>query len=161
MANSPQTGTQTKESKLRFKITVNMLRISQCPWAACKTWSSNEFFSAAVLKQRKKASVKNPNTEADRYLLHCFGKNSNSPPPGTQMAFGVFQSSKKRTILTNVCLFNGSHGFLHFFTRFSTQKVYFNSETTCTPLGLPKRNLQECRANFSKICLLCFIKAVK
>jgi hypothetical protein len=29
------------------------------------TWSSNEFFSAAVLKQRKKASVKNPNTEAD------------------------------------------------------------------------------------------------
>jgi hypothetical protein len=42
-----------------------MLRISQCPWAACKTWSSNEFFSAAVLKQRKKASVKNPNTEAD------------------------------------------------------------------------------------------------
>jgi hypothetical protein len=41
-----------------------MLRISQDPWAACKTWSSNEFFSAAVLKQRKKASVKNPNTEA-------------------------------------------------------------------------------------------------
>jgi hypothetical protein len=30
-----------------------------------QTWSSNEFFSAAVLKQRKKASVKNPNTETD------------------------------------------------------------------------------------------------
>jgi hypothetical protein len=29
-----------------------------------QTWSSNEFFSAAVLKQRKKGSVKNPNTEA-------------------------------------------------------------------------------------------------
>jgi hypothetical protein len=53
-----------KNQKMHFEITMKMLRISQDPWAACKTWSSNEFFSAAVLKQRKKASVKNPNTEA-------------------------------------------------------------------------------------------------
>jgi hypothetical protein len=33
MANSPQTGTQAKESKMHFKITVKMLRISQDPWA--------------------------------------------------------------------------------------------------------------------------------
>jgi hypothetical protein len=64
LAKSPQTGTQAKESKMHFEITVKMLRISQDPWAACKTWSSNEFFSAAVLKQKKKASIKNPNTEA-------------------------------------------------------------------------------------------------
>ncbi len=63
--------------------------------------------------------------------------------------------------MTNVCLFNGSHGFLLFFTRFSTQKVYFHCETTRTQFGLPKRRLIECWANFSKICLLCFIKAVK
>jgi hypothetical protein len=37
-----------------------------------QTWSSNEFFSAAVLKQRKKASVKNPNTEADPVPLALF-----------------------------------------------------------------------------------------
>ena len=49
-----------------------MLQISQDPWAACKTWSSNEFFSAAVLKQRKKASVKNPNTVADPVPLALF-----------------------------------------------------------------------------------------
>jgi hypothetical protein len=42
-----------------------MLQISQDPWAACKTWSSNKFFSAAVLKQRKKATVKNPNEEVN------------------------------------------------------------------------------------------------
>jgi hypothetical protein len=47
-----------------------------------------------------------------------------------------------------------SHGFQH-------KKVYFHSETTRTPFGLPKRNLQECRANFSEIRLLCFFKAVK
>ena len=58
MANSPQTGTQAKESKMHFKITVKMLRISQNPWAACKTWSSNKFFSAAVLKQRKRPQLK-------------------------------------------------------------------------------------------------------
>jgi hypothetical protein len=44
-------------------------------WAACKTWSSNEFFSAAVLKQRKKASVKNPNTEADPVPFALFWKD--------------------------------------------------------------------------------------
>jgi len=82
MANSPQTGTQTKESKLRFKITVKMLRISQCPWAACKTWSSNEFFSAAVLKQRKKASVKNPNTEADPVPFALFWSEFLQSPTG-------------------------------------------------------------------------------
>ena len=63
--------------------------------------------------------------------------------------------------MSNVCLFNSSHGFLRFFTRFSTQKIYFHSETTRTPFGLPKRNLHECRADFSKIRLLCFFKAVK
>jgi hypothetical protein len=113
------------------------------------------------LNKGKRPQLKIQTQKWIRYLLHYLGKNFNSPPPRTKMEFGVFQSSKKRTILTNVCLFNGSHGFLRFFTRFSTQKVYFHSETTRTPFGLPKRNLQECRANFSKIHLLCFVKAVK
>jgi hypothetical protein len=47
-----------KNQKMHFKITVKMLQISQDPWAACKTWSSNEFFSAAVLKQRKRPQLK-------------------------------------------------------------------------------------------------------
>jgi hypothetical protein len=48
------------------------------------------------LNKGKKASVKNPNTEADPVPLHYFGQNSNSPPLGTQRAFGGFSKFKKR-----------------------------------------------------------------
>jgi hypothetical protein len=51
-----------------------MLRSSQCPWASCKTWSSNKFFSAAVLKQRKRPQLKIQTQKRIRYLLHYFGK---------------------------------------------------------------------------------------
>jgi len=54
-----------KQKNQILKITGKNVANFSDPWAACKTWSSNEFFSAAVLKQRKKASVKNPNTKAD------------------------------------------------------------------------------------------------
>jgi hypothetical protein len=54
LANSPQTGTQAKESKIKLKITGKNVANFSDPWAACKTWSSNEFFSAAVLKQKEK-----------------------------------------------------------------------------------------------------------
>jgi hypothetical protein len=47
-----------------------------------------------------------------------------------------------------------SHGFQH-------KKFDFHSETTRTPFGLPMRNLYECRADFSKVRLLCFIKSGK
>jgi hypothetical protein len=45
-----------------------MLQISQDPWAACKTWSSNEFFSAAVLKQRKRPQLKIQTKRWTQYL---------------------------------------------------------------------------------------------
>jgi len=161
MANSPQTGTQTKESKLRFKITVKMLRISQCPWAACKTWSSNEFFSAAVLKQRKKGlSKKSKHRSGSGTFCIILIRILTVPHWACRGRLEVFQSSKRGNFDQRM-LFNGSHGFLRFFTRFSTQKVYFHSKTTRTPFGLPKPNLHECWADFSKIRLLCFIKAVK
>jgi hypothetical protein len=47
-----------------------------------------------------------------------------------------------------------SHGFQH-------KKFDFHSETTRTPFGLPTRNLYECRADFSKVRLLCFFKSGK
>jgi hypothetical protein len=46
--------------------------------------------------------------------------------------------------------------FFAFFTQFSTQKLFFHSETTRTPFGLPTRNLKECRANFSKFVFYAF-----
>jgi hypothetical protein len=51
--------------------------------------------------------------------------------------------------------------FFAFSHGFQRKKFDFHSGTTCTPFGLPTRNLHECRADFSKICLLCFFKAVK
>jgi len=54
LANSPQTGTQVKESKIKLKITgKNVANLSKVH-GQLATWSSNEFFSAAVLKQKKK-----------------------------------------------------------------------------------------------------------
>ena len=43
-----------KQKNQILKITGKNVANFSDPWAACKTWSSNEFFSAAVLKQRKK-----------------------------------------------------------------------------------------------------------
>jgi hypothetical protein len=54
-----------KESKLRFKSQLKMLRISQCPWAACKLGLQMNSSQQQFLNKGKKASVKNPNTEAD------------------------------------------------------------------------------------------------
>ncbi len=128
MANSPQTGTQAKESKMHFKNTVKMLQISQCPWAACKLGLQMNSSQQQFLNKGKRPQLKIQTQKQIRYLLHYFGKIFNSPPPGTLMEFGVFQSSKKRTILTNVCLFNSSHGFLRFFTRFfNTKKFAFTA----------------------------------
>ena len=53
MANSPQTGTQAKESKMHFKITVKMLQISQDPWAACKLGLQKLSSQQQFLKQGK------------------------------------------------------------------------------------------------------------
>jgi len=61
---------------LNLKITGKNVANFSDPWAACKTWSSNEFFSAAVLKQRKRASVKNSNTEAGPVPFALFDQNS-------------------------------------------------------------------------------------
>jgi hypothetical protein len=64
-------------------------------------------------------------------------------------------------ILTNVCFSTAPIDFFAFSHGFSTQKFDFHSETTRTPFGLPTRNLYECRADFSKIHLLCFFKSGK
>ena len=82
LANSPQTGTQTKESKLRFKSQLKMLRISQCPWAACKLGLQMNSSQQQFLNKRKKASVKNPNTEADPVPFALFWSEFFQSPTG-------------------------------------------------------------------------------
>ena len=54
MTNSPQTGTQAKESKIKLKITGKKCCEFLKSMGSLQTWSSNEFFSAAVLKQKEK-----------------------------------------------------------------------------------------------------------
>ena len=73
-----------------------MLRILSKSMGSLQTWSSNEFFSAAVLKQRKRAQLKTQTPKRVRYLLHYFDQNSYSPPLGPQRAFGGFSKFKKR-----------------------------------------------------------------
>jgi hypothetical protein len=43
-----------KNQEINLEITGKNVAKFSDPWAACKTWSSNEFFSAAVLKQKEK-----------------------------------------------------------------------------------------------------------
>jgi hypothetical protein len=56
------------------------------------TLSSQQQF----LNKGKKASVKNPNTEADPVPFALFRSEFFSPPLGTQRAFGGFSKFKKR-----------------------------------------------------------------
>ena len=65
MANSPQTGTQTKESKLRFKITVKCCEFLSVHGQLAKLGLQMNSSQQQFLNKGKKASVKNPNTEAD------------------------------------------------------------------------------------------------
>ena len=128
MANSPQTGTQAKELKMHFEITAKMLRISQGPWAACKTWTSNEFFSAAVLKQKKKASVKKSKHRSGSGTFCIILVRILTVPHRGRRGRLEFFKVQKRMILTNVCFFQQlpwinfafSHGF-------STQKFTFSA----------------------------------
>ena len=120
LAKSPQTGTQAKESKMHFEITVKMLRISQDPWAACKTWSSNEFFSAAVLKQKKKASVKKSKHRSGSGTFCIILVRILTVPHWGRRGRLEFFKVQKEALLTNVCFstapmdfFAFSHGFQH------------------------------------------------
>jgi hypothetical protein len=127
-----------------------------------QTWSSNEFFSAAVLKQRKKASVKNPNTEADPVPFALFWKDFQQSPTGDADGVWSFSKFKKEDNFDQRMPFQQLPWISSLFhSVFQHKKVCFHSETTRTLYGLPKCRLLECQANFSKICLLCFIKAVK
>ena len=103
------------------------------------------------LNKGKKASVKNPNTEADPVPFALFWSEFLQSPTGDAWwRLEFFQSSKKRTILTNVCLFNGSHGFLRFFTRFSTQKTFLSQRDHSHTVPLAKAQLTRMPSQFLK-----------
>jgi hypothetical protein len=72
-----------------------------------------------------------------------------------------FFKVQKEALLTNVCFSTTPIDFFAFSHGFQHKKYDFHSETSRTSFGLPKRNLHECRADYSKIRLLCFFKAVK
>jgi hypothetical protein len=113
------------------------------------------------LNKGKKASVKNPNTEADPVPFALFLSEFQQSPTGDAEGVWSFFKVQKEAILTNVCFSTAPMDFFAFSHGFQLKKLNFHSETTRTPFGLPTRNLHECRANFSKIRLLCFVKAVK
>ncbi len=68
-----------------------------------QTWSSNVFFSAAVLKQRKRPQLKIQTPKRDRYLWHYFDQNS------TQIKIWIrstsFDQEKNSVIFVSEALF--------------------------------------------------------
>jgi hypothetical protein len=135
-----------------------MLPISQSPWVACKLGLQMNSSQQQFLNKEKGPQLKFQTPKRVRYLLHYFDQNSNSPPLGPQRAFGDFSKFKKEAHLTNICFSTVPIDFFAFSHGFQRKKFDFHSETTRTPFGLPTRNLNECRADFSKIRLLCFSK---
>ncbi len=73
-----------------------MLRISQCPWRLAKLGLQMNSSQQRFLNKRKKASVKNSNTEAGPVPLALFWSEFYSPPQGPQRALEIFQSSKRK-----------------------------------------------------------------
>ncbi len=65
MANSPQTGTQAEETKINFKITVKCREFLSVHGQLAKLGLQMNSSQQQFLNKGKKASVKNPNTEAD------------------------------------------------------------------------------------------------
>jgi hypothetical protein len=65
MANSPQTGTQAKRIKRQFKITVKRCGFLSVHGQLAKLGLQMNSSQQQFLNKGKKASVKNPNTEAD------------------------------------------------------------------------------------------------
>jgi hypothetical protein len=65
LANSPQTGTQAKESKIKLKITgKNCCEFVKVHGRLAKLGLQMNSSQQQFLNKRKKASVKNSNTEA-------------------------------------------------------------------------------------------------
>ena len=88
--------TQAKESNI--KITGKNVANFSDPWAACKTWSSNEFFSAAVLKQKeKRPQLKIQTPKRVRYLWYYLIRILQSPT-GPAEGVGDFSKFKKETV---------------------------------------------------------------
>jgi len=138
-----------------------MLRISQSPWAACKLGLQMNSSQQQFLNKEKGASVKNSNTEADPVPFALFWSEFYSPPLGPQRAFGDFSKFKKMRFWPTYAfqrfpwislLF--SHGFQHKNFSFTARPLAHRS-------ACQRATPNECRADFSKIRLLCFIKAVK
>ena len=125
-----------------------------------QTWSSNEFFSAAVLKQRKRARLKIQTPRRVRYLLHYFDQNSTVPHWARRGRLEIFQSSKGSNFDQRM-LFNGSHGFLRFFTRFSTQKVWLSQRDHSHTIRLANAQLKWMPGRFLKNSSFMLFKAVK
>jgi hypothetical protein len=82
LANSPQTGTQTKESKLRFKITVIYFEFLSVHGQLAKLGLQMNSSQQQFLNKGKKASVKNPNTEADPVPFALFWSEFLQSPTG-------------------------------------------------------------------------------
>jgi hypothetical protein len=85
-----------KESKINFKSQLKCCESLSVHGQLAKLGLQMNSSQQQFLNKGKKASVKNPNTEADPVPFALFGQNSNSPPLGTQRAFGVFSKFKKR-----------------------------------------------------------------
>jgi hypothetical protein len=66
------------------------------------------------------------------------------------MAFGVFFKVQKRGDLDQRMLFNGSHRFLRFFTRFSTQKTFLSQRDHSHTGPLAKAQLTRMPSQFLK-----------
>ncbi len=134
-----------------------MLRICQKSIGSLQLGLQMNSSQQRFLNKRKRASVKNSNTEAGPVPLALFDQNSTVPHRARRGRWRFFQSSKGSNFDQRM-LFNVSHGFLRSYTRFSTQKLFFHSETTRTPFGLPTRNVKRMPGRFLKIRLLCFSK---
>ena len=146
-----------KNQKLSLKITGKMLRSSQIHRQLAKLGLQMNSSQQRFLNKRKKASVKNSNTEAGPVPLALFDQNSTVPHRARRGRWRFFKVQKD-AIFDQRMLFNDPMDFFAFFTRFLTQKLFFHSETTRTPFGLPTRNLKRMPGRFLKIRLLCFSK---
>ena len=160
MANSPQTGTQAKESKINFKSQLKCCEFLRIHGQLAKLGLQMNSSQQQFLNKGKRPQLKIQTQKRIRYLLHYFGQNSNSPPPGTQRAFGVSQSSKRGDFDQRM-LFNGSHGFLRFFTRFSTQKTFLSQRDHSHTVRVANAQLKKNAGPISQNSSFMLFKAVK
>ncbi len=70
-----------------------------------QTWSSNEFFSAAVLLKGKRPQLKIQTQKRIRYLLHYFGQNSNRRRKITSVKRRQTLCSYRRSYQRPCCIF--------------------------------------------------------